>query len=181
MTARAETRAAAARPFTEAQLGMILFLAAEAMFLGALASSLVLLRTGAEPVWPPAHTVLPSGADLFTVYAAVLLAMVAHSAARRGGRAWWGAALAATVPPAACAAAACARMAALDQFPDRHNLFALHWLLGGLFILHAAGAAAWAAWHAARGATPGGSEGFALFAHFLAAWAMAQYVLVYWS
>lgn len=166
--------------FTDAQLGTLLFLAAETMFLGALASSLVFLRTAAEPAWPPAHTVLPAGAGLFTVFLAILFALIAFQAARRGTRAWLaGAALAALLPMAG-ALIEIARMAAMDHLPDRHNLFALHLLCAGLMALHALGGALWAGLAAGIGPTKDSAECFAWYAHFLAIWSMAQYALVYW-
>jgi cytochrome c oxidase subunit 3 len=63
-----------------AKLGLWLFLAAEAMFLGALFSSYAFLRTASES-WP-------DGADILPLTPALLAAVACALAAASGARAW---------------------------------------------------------------------------------------------
>jgi len=140
-----------------AKLGVWLFLAAEAMFFGALVSSFVFLRIAAE-AWPVGAEVLPLGLSVLTT---LLMLGVACASAQAwavlrvgdGQQPWvW---MWLTVAGAVAAVLLLVVMARLLQHaghtPASHTFFALYFLLAGLQCLHLLGGALVTLFLAVRG------------------------------
>lgn len=141
-----------ARPDTglyNAKLGLWLFLAAEAMFFGALFSSYAFLRTASE-VWPVGARVLPVEPALLTTSAALLAATSTARAwlrVKRGNqlpRMWLGWV---AVFGFAMAALVCHSMGmetAQGMSPASSTFYACWFLFTGLIAAHAAAGALYA-------------------------------------
>ena len=132
-----------------AKVGTWLFLAAEAMFFGALVSSYVFLRSAA-PEWPVARDVLPVGYAAANVIVLILLA-IASVKARRAARAEKGPTwLWACVALAACSVTLVAAehriVGATGAMASTSTFHGMYYLLTGTVRIHVAGGAFVAAW-----------------------------------
>lgn len=131
------------------KLGMWLFLAAEAMFFGALFSSYAFLRTASE-AWPDGSDILPATPALLAVVASALAAAAAtyawRSAAKPGGfpaRALW------IVAAASLAAAVFMVLGLRIEFaegmmPATNTFYACWYLITVMTAAHAAPAGGYA-------------------------------------
>lgn len=177
--------------FTDTQLGMILFIAAETMFFGALASSYVFLRTAAETPWPLGRAVLPVAIATGTIFLLMAVAFALSEArrhagnlAKRNGALRWlciasGVAVAASI----MVVLELLRLRALGHTPASSNLIAIYLLCTGMIAVRALAVAAVASLAALRlprdRPAPGRIEGLAYYAQFLAVLSMVQFVLFY--
>jgi len=138
-----------ARPDTglyNAKLGLWLFLAAEAMFFGALFSSYVFLRTAAES-WPNGAEILPVGLAVMTTFAVIgagAFCARGWSDLRRPDRGrhalWMWAAIASGIAAIVFISAAHALEAGEGMRAATNTFYACWHLITGLFRLHVAAA-----------------------------------------
>lgn len=177
--------------FTDTQLGMILFIAAEAMFFGALASSYVFLRTAAESPWPLGREVLPVALATATVFLLMAVAFTIAEARRHAGSSakrgrairWLLIAAGVAVVASLMVLLELLRLRALGHTPASSNLIAIYLLCTGMIAVRAlavAGLAGLAALRLPRDRpAPGRIEGLAYYAQFLAVLSMVQFILFY--
>jgi heme/copper-type cytochrome/quinol oxidase subunit 3 len=177
--------------FTDTQLGMLLFIAAEIMFFGALASSYVFLRTAAESPWPLGREALPVAMATGTVFVFMLMAFATAEARRYGGAIagrrkvvrWLRGAAGIAAFGAVLLTFEMLRLRGLGRTPDASNLFAIYVLCNFMLALRAVVVALWALWTATR--LPHHEhrvdrvEGFAYYTHFIAVLSMLQFTLFY--
>ena len=140
------------------KLGLWLFLAAEAMFFGALFSSYAFLRTAAE-TWPDGQEILPLAPALG---AAVACAMAAASSARAwatatreapGTKRWLQIAAATGLASALFIVLGLRMEIAEGMTPATNTFYACWYLIGGLIAAHATAAGVYAlllAWSGGR-------------------------------
>lgn len=127
------------------RLGMWLFIAADAMFMGALYSSLVFLRTAAD-AWPADGGALPLGSALLTTVLVILTAATLRWGKRRGtilglvGAALLGGATVAVMTGEQNA------VIAAGGTVSSENFYATYTLLAGAIRVQAAGAVVYAVW-----------------------------------
>ncbi len=137
------------------KLGLWLFLAAEAMFFGALFSSYAFLRTASE-TWPDGQAILPLAPALS---AAVACALAAASSARAwaaatregpGTKRWLLIAAATGLASALFIVLGLRMEIAEGMTPATNTFYACWYLIGGLIAAHATAAGVYAlllAWH----------------------------------
>ncbi len=124
-----------------ARLGMGLFLVADAMFMGALYSSLVFLRTAGE-TWSSAMEQVPAAGHVAALLLAIAAAVVLSMARRQAGV---GPILASVVLGIAAVAVMTYDQAQLSA-PDAGTAFAMVYVLNGVVRLHLLGGVAAALW-----------------------------------
>lgn len=132
-----------------AKVGTWLFLAAEAMFFGALVSSYVFLRS-ASAEWPAARDVLPVGYAAANVIVLILLAIASvksRRAARAGKGPTW---LWICVVLAVCSVALVALehriVGATGARASTSTFYGMYYLLSGIVRTHVGGGAVATAW-----------------------------------
>jgi cytochrome c oxidase subunit 1 len=163
--------------FSNARLGMWLFLASEVMFFGALLSSWVLLRTGAPPGTWPRHGWEVLGLPLAIAGTLVLLASSGTLAAR-AGKAGMGLTVLAGAVFLGLAAAEWAALLGKGLLPHSGTFLALYFTLTGVHALHVLGGVAVNGWLMRAGAAHR-VEAASLYWHFVGAVWIVLFLALY--